>query len=88
MTMSGILIEKPGGVEVLSWKEDLAVPELKEGQILVKNEFAGVNYIDTCARSRVDSMATEADIVPDTSVMACTNQNILSSQGRKPPVSW
>ncbi|EOO01151.1 putative quinone oxidoreductase protein [Phaeoacremonium minimum UCRPA7] len=50
-TMSGILIEKPGGVEVLGWKEDLTVPELKEGQILVKNEFAGVNYIDTYFRN-------------------------------------
>ena len=45
--MSGILIEAPGGVEVLQWKTDLPVPELKEGQVLVKNEWVGVNYIDT-----------------------------------------
>lgn len=48
--MSGILIEEPGGVEVLKWKTDLPVPELKEGQILVKNEWVGVNYIDTYFR--------------------------------------
>lgn len=45
--MSGVIIEKPGGVEVLQWKTDLPVPELKEGEILVKNEYIGVNYIDT-----------------------------------------
>jgi hypothetical protein len=45
--MSGILIEKLGGPEVLTWKEDLPVPELKEGEVLVKNEYVGVNYIET-----------------------------------------
>jgi len=45
--MSGILIEENGGVEVLKWKTDLPVPELKEGEVLVRNEFVGVNYIDT-----------------------------------------
>jgi NADPH2:quinone reductase len=45
--MSGILIEETGGVEALQWKTDLPVPELKEGEILVHNEFVGVNYIDT-----------------------------------------
>jgi hypothetical protein len=46
-TMKGILIEKTGGVEVLQYKEDLPVPELKEGEVLVKNDFIGINYIDT-----------------------------------------
>jgi NADPH:quinone reductase len=46
-TMGGILIEQTGGSEVLQWKNDIAVPELKEGQVLVKNEWVGVNYIDT-----------------------------------------
>ena len=45
--MSGILIEETGGVDVLKWKTDLPVPELKEGEILVQNEFIGVNFIDT-----------------------------------------
>jgi hypothetical protein len=45
--MFGILIEKVGGPEVLTWKENLLVPELKEGEVLVKNEFIGVNYIET-----------------------------------------
>jgi NADPH:quinone reductase and related Zn-dependent oxidoreductases len=46
-TMSGILIEQTGGIEVLRWKTDLPVPQLKEGEVLVRNEFIGVNYIDT-----------------------------------------
>ncbi|EAQ87383.1 hypothetical protein CHGG_04002 [Chaetomium globosum CBS 148.51] len=50
-TMSGILIEETGGVEVLKWKTDLSVPELGEGEILVRNEFVGVNFIDTYFRT-------------------------------------
>lgn len=46
-TMSGVVIEKPGGVDVLQYKSDLPVPEIKEGEVLVKNEYIGVNYIDT-----------------------------------------
>jgi NADPH2:quinone reductase len=45
--MSGILIEETGGPEVLQWKTDLPVPELKEGEVLVRNEFVGVNFIET-----------------------------------------
>ena len=46
-TMTGILVEKTGGVEVLQYKTDLPIPTPKEGQVLVKNDFIGVNYIDT-----------------------------------------
>lgn len=46
-TMSGVLIEKTGGVEVLQYKTDLPVPTPAEGQVLVKNDFIGINYIDT-----------------------------------------
>lgn len=48
-TMSGVVIEKPGDVSVLAYKTDLPVPEIKEGEVLVKNEYIGVNYIDTYA---------------------------------------
>lgn len=50
-TMKGVIIEKTGGTEVLQYKTDLAVPEPKEGQILVKNDYVGINYIDTWACS-------------------------------------
>lgn len=45
--MKGVIIEKTGGVEVLDYRTDLPVPEPKEGEVLVKNEFVGINYIDT-----------------------------------------
>lgn len=46
-TMKGVVIEKTGGVEVLQYKTDLPVPTPKEGEVLVKNDFIGINYIDT-----------------------------------------
>ncbi|KAF1993158.1 NAD(P)-binding protein [Amniculicola lignicola CBS 123094] len=49
-TMKAVQIDKNGGVEVLQYK-DVPVPELKEGQVLVKNEFIGINYIDTYFRA-------------------------------------
>lgn len=54
-TMSGILFEETGDSSVLQWKTDIKVPQLSEGQILVKNEFVGVNYIDTYAHTRPSS---------------------------------
>ncbi|KAF2723845.1 NAD(P)-binding protein [Polychaeton citri CBS 116435] len=50
-TMKGVIIEKTGGTEVLQYKTDLPVPQPKEGEVLVKNEFLGINYIDTYFRS-------------------------------------
>jgi hypothetical protein len=46
-SMEGVVINKTGGTEVLEYKTDLPVPTPKEGEILVKNEFTGINYIDT-----------------------------------------
>jgi NADPH2:quinone reductase len=46
-TMKGVWIEKTGGTEVLQYKTDIPVPEPKEGEVLVKNEYIGINYIDT-----------------------------------------
>lgn len=46
-TMRGVAISTPGGVDVLDLKSDLPVPEPQEGQVLVKNDFIGVNFIDT-----------------------------------------
>ena len=54
-TMSGVVITQPGGVDVLAYKTDLPVPEIKEGEILVKNEYIGVNYIDTYVSPRLSS---------------------------------
>jgi NADPH2:quinone reductase len=45
--MYGIAINKTGGTDVLEYLEDLSVPTPGDGQILVKNDVTGVNYIDT-----------------------------------------
>ncbi|KAK5165188.1 NADPH:quinone reductase [Saxophila tyrrhenica] len=50
-TMKGVIIEKNGGTDVLQYKTDLPVPEPKEGQLLVKNDFVGINFIDTYFRT-------------------------------------
>ncbi|TWU77278.1 NADPH:quinone reductase [Metarhizium rileyi] len=49
-TMKAVEICKTGGIDVLEYK-DVPVPTPKEGQVLVKNEYAGVNFIDTYFRS-------------------------------------
>jgi hypothetical protein len=46
-TMKAVVIEKTGGVEVLEYRTDYPVPTPKEGEVLVKNDFIGINYIDT-----------------------------------------
>lgn len=50
-TMCGVLIEKTGGSEVLQYKTDLPVPTLSAGEVLIKNSFIGINYIDTYFRT-------------------------------------
>jgi len=50
-TMKGVIIEKTGGVEVLQHKTDLPIPKPEAGEVLVKNDFVGVNFIDTYFRS-------------------------------------
>ena len=50
-TMRGILIEKTGGTDVLQYRTDLPVPSPKNGQVLVKNSFIGVNFIDNYFRT-------------------------------------
>lgn len=49
--MCGVVINSTGGTEVLEYKEDIPVPSPGEGEILVKNEYTGINYIDTYFRS-------------------------------------
>ncbi|CEJ89975.1 hypothetical protein VHEMI05789 [[Torrubiella] hemipterigena] len=49
-TMKAIEIAQNGGIEVLEHK-DVPVPTLADNQVLIRNEFAGVNFIDTYFRS-------------------------------------
>lgn len=50
--MKGVLIEKTGGTEVLKYRDDLPVPVPKDGEVLVKIEFIGINYIDTYVQTQ------------------------------------
>ncbi|KAH9882169.1 hypothetical protein J1614_001341 [Plenodomus biglobosus] len=52
-TMKAVIIEQTGGTDVLQYKTDVPVPEPKDGEVLVKNEYIGINYIDTYFRSGV-----------------------------------
>ncbi|KAE8440578.1 hypothetical protein EG329_007216 [Mollisiaceae sp. DMI_Dod_QoI] len=49
--MRGVVIEKTGGVDVLQYKTDLPVPVPKDGEVLIKNDFIGINFIDINFRS-------------------------------------
>ncbi|KAI7547122.1 NAD(P)-binding protein [Hortaea werneckii] len=49
--MKGVAITENGGTEVLHLREDLPVPKPADGEILIRNDFIGVNYIDTYFRS-------------------------------------
>jgi len=61
-TMKGVQISRNGGVEVLEYKTDMPVPTPAEGEVLIKNEFCGVNYIDewpSSSRSIYDTVQTK-----------------------------
>lgn len=49
-TMKAVQINKNGGVEVLE-HVDTPVPKPAANQILIRNEYAGINYIDTYFRT-------------------------------------
>ncbi|KAL9653213.1 hypothetical protein ABK040_009519 [Willaertia magna] len=49
--MKGVVINKTGDVSVLTYEEQLEKPTITSDQILVRLQFAGINYIDTYFRS-------------------------------------
>lgn len=50
--MKAVRVHSPGGVDKLT-VEEISLPEIKPDQVLVRNSFAGINYIDTYHRSGV-----------------------------------
>ena len=48
--MKAVIISKNGGPEVLEIK-DIKLEDPKSGEVLIKNEAIGLNYIDTYHRS-------------------------------------
>lgn len=49
--MKGVQIAEVGGPEVLIHHTDLPTPSPKENELVIKNAFIGVNFIDTYIRS-------------------------------------
>ena len=50
-TMKAAVIRETGPASVMKVETDYPVPEIVDGQVLVKNEYAGINFIDTYHRS-------------------------------------
>ncbi|KAJ5546223.1 hypothetical protein N7494_003808 [Penicillium frequentans] len=50
-TMKAVVVEQTGGPEVLQYKTSYPVPTPQEGQLLVRNNISGVNFIDTYFRT-------------------------------------
>jgi len=49
--MKAIVVPENGGADVMKYTDSHPVPTLSDGQVLVKNHFAGVNFIDTYFRT-------------------------------------
>lgn len=43
-------MNETGGPEVLQYTTDQPVPKIQDSQVLVKNKYAGINFIDTYFR--------------------------------------
>ncbi len=50
-TMSAVILEELGDVSKLQYRTDIAIPTPAEGEVLVRNEFTGINFIDTHLRA-------------------------------------
>jgi len=44
--MKGVQMKNFGGPEVLQYRTDLPVPVPRDGEVLIKNDFIGINYVD------------------------------------------
>ncbi|KAI1428336.1 hypothetical protein F5Y12DRAFT_55754 [Xylaria sp. FL1777] len=49
--MKAVYITKTGGTDVLEYKTDVPVPTPADGEVLVQNDYLGVNFIDTYFRT-------------------------------------
>lgn len=49
--MKAVVVDKTGGPEVLRYTEDQPVPKPQDSEVLVKNKYGGINYIDTYFRT-------------------------------------
>jgi len=49
-TMKAAVVRETGDAHALKLETDYPTPEMKPGQVIVKNQFAGINFIDTYHR--------------------------------------
>jgi NADPH2:quinone reductase len=49
--MRAVVVQIPGDIEALDYTTHHPVPECSRGHVLVRNQFAGLNFIDTYHRS-------------------------------------
>jgi len=50
-TMRAAVVRETGPVENMKVEDDYPVPDLKPGQALIRNQYSGINFIDTYHRS-------------------------------------
>ncbi|ODQ79440.1 hypothetical protein BABINDRAFT_167299 [Babjeviella inositovora NRRL Y-12698] len=50
-TQKVVLFRENGGLDVLRYEEDFPVPTISASQVLIKNQYAGVNFIEAYFRS-------------------------------------
>ncbi|SCU84037.1 LAMI_0C05930g1_1 [Lachancea mirantina] len=48
-----VLIRETGGLEVLRFEDNFPVPEISSDEILIKNKYAGINYIESYFRKGI-----------------------------------
>ena len=56
MITNAIRIHKQGGPEEMKWQE-ITLPQIKKGEVLIKHTAIGLNYIDTYHRSGLYPMS-------------------------------
>merc|ERR1719384_721681 len=49
-TMKAAVVRETGDAHALKVELDFPTPEMKPGQVIIKNEYAGINFIDTYHR--------------------------------------
>ena len=49
-TMNAVVVRENGPAENLKYETNFPTPKVTDGQVLVKNEFTGINFIDTYFR--------------------------------------
>jgi len=50
-TMKAVVVRENGPAENLKYETDFPTPTVTDGQVLVKNEYTGINFIDTYFRT-------------------------------------